>query len=290
MTYSEFNALRQTVTVPEGTISYVEQGEGPVALFVHGLMVNGYLWRHQLAALSDIRRCIAPDLLAHGHTETPLKQDVSFEAQAEMLAHFLDALHIDRADLIASDSGVGVVQVFAVRYPSRVRSLTLTNGDVHDNWPPQSFSGFLDMVKAGGLGDTLRGMVSHPENYRAESGFGLAYARPEAIEDETVQAYIAPLIRSEDTIENLKRFVLAFDNQQTVRIEKALQQLRVPALVVWGTDDPFFSVDWAHWLVNTLPEATDSLELSGQRMLFPEEQPDVFNAALRTHFQQTSGH
>ncbi|MDI6949536.1 alpha/beta fold hydrolase, partial [Serratia sp. Se-RSmG] len=72
MTQAEFDATRQRVIVPEGTISYVEKGEGPVALFIHGLMVNSYLWRHQLVGLSDIRRCIAPDLLAHGHTDTPL--------------------------------------------------------------------------------------------------------------------------------------------------------------------------------------------------------------------------
>ncbi|MDI6935087.1 alpha/beta hydrolase [Serratia sp. Se-PFBMAAmG] len=288
MTQAEFDATRQRVIVPEGTISYVEKGEGPVALFIHGLMVNSYLWRHQLVGLSDIRRCIAPDLLAHGHTDTPLTQDVSFESQADMLAHFLDALGIDKVDLVANDSGVGIAQIFAVRFPARVRSLVLTNGDVHDNWPPQSFSGFLDMVKAGGLGDTLQGMVDSPDNYRAETGFGLAYARPDKVSDETVQAYIGPLVRSEKTVENLKRFVLAFDNQQTVAIEHDLQQLSVPALVVWGTDDPFFAVDWAHWLVKTLPGATGCIELDGQRMLFPEEQPDAFNTALRQHLLQTA--
>ena len=44
---------------PSGRIGYREQGNGPVALFVHGVLLNGYLWRHQLAELSDIRRCIA---------------------------------------------------------------------------------------------------------------------------------------------------------------------------------------------------------------------------------------
>lgn len=288
MTRTEFDALRHSVTLPHGTISYAEKGTGPVALFVHGLMVNGYLWRHQLTELSDIRRCIAVDLLAHGHTETPLSQDVSFEAQADMLNAFLDRLAIDVVDLVASDSGVGVAQIFAVRYPSRIRSLTLTNGDVHDNWPPQSFSGFLDMVRAGGLGDTLRNMVNQPDNYRAETGFGLAYARPEDVSDETVQAYIAPLVRNETTIENLKRFVLAFDNQQTVRIEEKLRQLTVPSLIVWGTDDPFFSAQWAHWLAKTLSGTEDCIELQGERMLFPEEQHAVFNQALRTFFVKIS--
>lgn len=60
---------KKTVATPAGRIAYLEQGQGPVALFVDGVLLNGHLWRHQLSALSDIRRCIAPDLLAHGDTE-----------------------------------------------------------------------------------------------------------------------------------------------------------------------------------------------------------------------------
>jgi len=72
-----------------------------------------------------------------------------------MLVQFLDALDIDEIDLVANDSGVGVSLVFAAHNSERLRSLTLTNGDVHDNWPPKDFSGFLDMVAAGGLSDTF---------------------------------------------------------------------------------------------------------------------------------------
>ena len=61
--------VHRSVRTASGRISYTEQGTGPVALFVHGVLLNGYLWRHQLDDLSDIRRCIALDLLAHGDTE-----------------------------------------------------------------------------------------------------------------------------------------------------------------------------------------------------------------------------
>ena len=50
-----------TVETPSGQISYNETGSGPVALFVHGVLLNKHLWRHQLAALSEIRHCIAVD-------------------------------------------------------------------------------------------------------------------------------------------------------------------------------------------------------------------------------------
>jgi pimeloyl-ACP methyl ester carboxylesterase len=69
-------AVRRNIEIPSGRISYLERGNGPVALFVHGVLLNSYLWRHQLDGLSDIRRCIAVDLLAHGDTEIIESQDV----------------------------------------------------------------------------------------------------------------------------------------------------------------------------------------------------------------------
>src|SRR6202030_4002968 len=136
-----------SVQLASGRISYAEAGSGPVALFVHGVLLNSHLWRHQLADLSDIRRSIAVDLLAHGDTEIAPNQDVSVTANAKMLNEFLDALNIDQVDLVGNDSGGGIVQIFSALYPGRVRSLTLTNCDTHDNWPPEAFMPFVEMVK-----------------------------------------------------------------------------------------------------------------------------------------------
>src|SRR6266481_7307787 len=160
MNEKKSSPVRRSVQTPSGRISYTEQGSGPVALFVHGVLLNGYLWRHQLADLSDIRRSIAVDLLAHGDTEIAPNQDVSVTANAKMLKEFLDVLKIDQVDLVGNDSGGGISQIFAALYPERVRSLTLTDGDTHDNWPPQAFKPFLAMAAAGGLPGTLKAMIA----------------------------------------------------------------------------------------------------------------------------------
>src|ERR1700692_248802 len=101
---------KRSIDTPSGRVSYAEAGSGPVALFVHGVVLNKHVWRHQLTALSDIRRCIAVDLLAHGDTEIAAVQDVSVTANANMLKELLDALKIDQADLVGNDSGGGICQ------------------------------------------------------------------------------------------------------------------------------------------------------------------------------------
>src|SRR5438128_12172476 len=123
---NELSPTRHRVQTASGRISYTEQGSGPVALFVHGVLLNGCLWRHQLEDLSDVRRCIALDLLAHGDTEIARNQDVSVTANAKMIKEFLDALHIDQVDLVGNDSRGGIAQIFAALYPEPVRSLAVT--------------------------------------------------------------------------------------------------------------------------------------------------------------------
>jgi pimeloyl-ACP methyl ester carboxylesterase len=219
------SAIKQSVHTPSGEISYVEQGAGPVALFVHGVLLNSNLWRKQLSELSDIRRCIAVDLLAHGDTEITPDQDVSVTANAEMLKQFLDALHIDEVDLVGNDSGGGICQIFAASYPERIRSLTLTNCDTHDNWPPEAFKPFLAMVANGGLRKTLDAMLADKDVYRSPDALGPAYEHPDKVSDDTIEAYLRPLVRSEQRTSDLQRFLAAFDNKHTRAIEPRLKNL-----------------------------------------------------------------
>ena len=273
----------RSIETASGRISYVETGSGPVALFVHGVLLNKHLWRHQLAGLSDIRRCIAVDLMAHGDTEIEPTQDVSVTANANMLREVLDALRIDQVDLVGNDSGGGIAQIFAALNPDRVRSLTLTNCDAYDNWPPEAFKPFVDMVVAGGLGDTLNAMLADKAIYRSPAALGPAYERPEIVSDEDIEIYLQPLVRTEQRTRDLQRFVAAFDHRHTVVLEPRLRQLQAPTLIVWGTDDIYFPVKWAYWLANTIPGATEPVKLAGARIFFLEERADVFNKLLREH-------
>lgn len=284
MNTETFVAEKRTISTASGHISYVEAGRGPTALFVHGVLLNGYLWRHQLAHLSDTRRCIAVDLLAHGATEISEQQDVSVTANAEMLREFMNALEIDQADLVGNDSGGGICQILAALYPSRVRTLTLTNCDAHDNWPPEAFKPFVSMVAAGGLRDTLCAMLKDKDVYRSPAALGPAYERPDGVSDETIEAYLRPLIATPRRTHDLARFVNAFDARHTLAIEDRLKQVHAPTLIAWGTDDVYFDVKWSHWLADTIPGTKQRLDYPSARIFFPEERWRDFNRDLRSHW------
>src|SRR5271170_7779507 len=277
--------VRRSVQTASGRISYIEQGSGPVALFVHGVLLNSHLWRHQLADLSDIRRSIAVDLLAHDDTEIAPTQNVSVTANAKMLKEFLDALNIYQVDLVGNDSGGGISQIFPALYPERVRSLTLTDCDTHDNWPPEAFKPFLAMSAGGGLRGTLDAMLADKSVYRSPQALGPAYEHPERLTDDSIETYLRPFVKTQQRTRDLERFLAAFDNKHTLAVEDRLKKLTAPTLIVWGTDDIYFDVNWSHWLAENIRGVRRRVELKGARIFFPEERAEEFNQELRAHWQ-----
>src|SRR6202007_3091238 len=146
-------------------------------------------------------------------------------------------------------SGGGICQIFAARHPQRLRSLVLTNCDTHDNWPPEAFKGFVQMVADGGLPDTLKAMLADKAVFR--TALAPAYEHPERVTDETIETYLRPLAATPQRTEQVEGFVGAFCNSHTVAVEDGLKKLQAPTLIAWGTDDVYFDMKWARWLERT---------------------------------------
>jgi pimeloyl-ACP methyl ester carboxylesterase len=280
MDAAAFHSQRRYANTDSGRIAYIEQGNGPVALFIHGVPLNGFHWRHVIAQLRVIRRCIALDLMGLGYTEIGPAHDVSFTAQARMMGQFLDALGIDQVDLVANDSGGAIAQIFTAHNPERVRTLTLTNCDVHDNWPPHAIAPQIEAAREGVLVDAYAKYLDDPE--ARGTRFARAYADPGVLTDEVYRVYIDPLRASEQSRDNFHRYWLAFDNRQTVAIEPLLRKLRMPTLIVWALDDIFFGVQWAHWLKKAIPGVERLVEVPGAKLFFPEDRPQALVDPLRS--------
>ena len=286
MDIATFHASRRFARVKSGRIAFFEQGEAPTALFVHGVPLNGYHWRHVIDRIQHRRRCIAIDLMGLGYSEIDPSQDVSFVAQAHMIAEVIDALAIEQMDLIGNDSGGAVAQIFAAHYPNRLRSLVLTNCDVHDGWPPPQVLPLMERARNGTLASIFQPMIDRPDRARERHAAGEAvplfrsYADPSILTDQIIRLYLQPLLSSPWRIEAFQRYWLSFDNTQTVAIRPALEALQVPTLIVWGLKDIFFDKRWAYWLKGTIPGARRVVEIEDARLFFPEDRPDALSAAV----------
>lgn len=271
-----FLAALRSISTPSGSISYFEQGAGPAALFLHGWPLNGYHWRDSIAALSPRRRCIAPDFMGLGYTEVHAGQDLSPVAQAEMLVQFLGALRIEQVDIVANDSGTGVAQLLAVRNPGLVRSMLLTNGDVHTNSPPEALKPAIEAARRGELADVFQKNLTTPGFSVSPEGLGaICYTDPRNLTAEAMQVYLGPLLASPLRRAQCQAYGVAFEPNPLPAIERELRSLEMPVRMLWGTGDVHFGVEWAEWLARALPNSRGVRLVEGGKLFFTEERPEL---------------
>ena len=216
---ARFTAMRRFKSLSMGNVAFVEQGAGRAVLLLHGFPLNSFQWRGAIQRLAPDARCIAPDFLGMGHSAAAAGQDVGPAAQAEMLVALLDALAIERADLIANDSGCAVAQLLMVRYPARVRSVLLTNGDTEMQCPPEAMKSVIELARQGRFVDEwLAPWHADPNLARSEKGLGgLCYADRGHPTDDALRMYFGPLMDSAERKAALHAYAVALDGNVLAR-------------------------------------------------------------------------
>jgi pimeloyl-ACP methyl ester carboxylesterase len=269
-----YRHARRVVDLPCGRIAYVERGKGAAALFLHGAPLNGFQWRGALDRLAPYRRCIAPDFMGLGYSQVPEDQSVAPAAQVAMLAALLDALGVDQADIVASDSGGAVAQLFLVRYPARVRSMLLTNCDTEPNSPPPPIQPVLDMARAGTLADDTATWLA--DGNRARATFGAAvYHDPALLTDDIIDYYVAPMVSTPLRRRQYHAFHNALAPNPLAGVEAALRRSAAPVRMVWGASDMIFPVADAEYLDRIFPHSRGIRRIPKGKLFFQEEFPDV---------------
>jgi haloalkane dehalogenase len=273
-----YRAQRRFANLRFGKIAYLDRGVGPrAALFLHGFPLNSFQWRGAIERLATNRRCIAPDFMALGYTEVADGQSCAPVAQAEMLAALLDSLSISDVDVIASDSGGAVAQIFMTRYPKRVRTLLLANCDTEPDSPPLALAPVLKSARRGKFADEwLAPGLADKELARSAKGIGGAcYSMPTQPTDEAIEYYWAPVCSSPRRKALVDAYALALTPNPLAGIEPALKRSTVPTRVVWGMADDIFAKDSADYLDRTMGNSRGVRRLQRAKLFWPEEYPDI---------------
>jgi pimeloyl-ACP methyl ester carboxylesterase len=242
------------------------------------------LWAQQVAALSVLRHCVAIDLLAHGDSPCPPGR-LTIGVQMEMVIEFLDSLGIEEVDLVGNDTGGAVAQMIAANHPERVRSLTLTDSDVHDNFPPEAFLPIQELATQGLMADGMAALATDPAGIRAALETSLE--RPGSVPDATLLGFFG-VFTDPAKAGALQDYVAGMEPSELVALRDRLAAFVKPTLIVWATDDVFFPVRWAEWLEATVPGVTRSVRVKGGRLLFPLERPEELAQELRRFWDRTS--
>lgn len=281
MTPEDFHKTRRHLDTRFGKISHVDVGTGRETLFLHGLPLCGYQWRDVIAQIPPGRRCIAPDLMGLGYSEVPGDQDLSFASQARMLVALLDALKIERVDVVGSDTGGGIAQIFVATNPSRVRSLTLANCEVFDHWPNALLTGFYKSVAAGEIAEAMRVMLTDTTFAQQQLG-ALVYEDTGTFNTQSIQLYLEPLLSSDKRLIQFKQLADWETNRsQLMAVAPQLKASTLPSQVIWGDGDVVFDTDPSlAWLRANLGGLQQVTVIPRAKLFFPEEHPQPVASAL----------
>ena len=282
-----FSEQKRVIEVRDARVAYHDTGEGEPLLLLHGCPFSSFIWRRVIAGLSTQYRCLAPDLLGLGDTETPRGADWSLPAQARMVIGVLDALGIDRAHVAGHDHGGAVAQLLAAEHAGRVNRLVLSNAEAYDNWPSAEERPFVRATQLPLFGTLLLWLWSWKPLLRLTLISGKAVHDASVLTPELLYGYARANLGDRHRRAKTKRFLRgqldSGNNRVTTDLLPGLRRFDHPTLLIWARDDPHFGPRWAEMLARDIPGFVRLELLPDTGHLLMEEQPDHF-AALVSQF------
>ncbi|HVQ74517.1 MAG TPA: 3-oxoadipate enol-lactonase [Candidatus Binatia bacterium] len=253
-------------------INYEIEGEGPVVTMSHSLACNLGMWDEQVRALRNRYRVLRYDTRGHGQTEAPAGA-YTLDQLAEDLRGLLGALKIDRTHFVGLSMGGMIGQTFALKHPGVFESLVLC--DTTSRYPAQAAPLWEERIKtvaAKGMepmvAPTLERWFTAP--FRAR--------KPDMMER------VGGMIRNTP----VAGYIGCCQAIPKIDVTARLGEVRIPALVIVGEEDPGTPVEMARAIHAALPSAELAILRSASH-LSNLEQPEEFTRVLGGFLDKVSG-
>ncbi len=278
----------QEVRLPQGTIRYRDTGAGKPLVFVHGLLVDGTLWRKVTPLLEGEFRCVVPDLPLGSH-RVPMSPDADLSPPgvARIVADFIAALDLEDVTLIGNDTGGAICQLVATEHPARLGRLVLTPCDAYENFLPPFFRPMQYAARVPGLLTALLQTARLGAVQRSPLGFGLLISR-DSIDPQVIDSWLRPFFSNRGVRRDVIKFLRAISNRYTLEAAERLRDFDRPALIAWAPDDRFFKLIYGERLAAAIPDAR-LVRIEDSRTFVSEDQPERLAELIRGFVRETSG-
>jgi pimeloyl-ACP methyl ester carboxylesterase len=262
-----------------GTIRYRDSGQGKVVVFVHGLGVDGSLWRKVVPALESSYRCVVPDWPLGAHTVAMNPDaDMTPRGLARLIAEFLEALDLRDVTLVANDTGGALAQLLVTQDPERVGRLVLTPCDAMESFLPKQFRFLQWIARVPGSFFLLYQPLRIAALRRLPLAFGLLSKRP--VPRSVTDGWVRPMITNRDVRRDTARFLQAVDPRDTLDAAARLGNFDRPILLAWSTEDRVFPLSAARRLAAAASHAS-IVEIPDSYCFVPEDQPERLAGLIR---------
>lgn len=271
----------RVVRVGEFGLYVTEQGEGSPVLFLHGGGPGCHGWSDFGPVVPEFavdHRCIVVDMLQYGRSDKPAILDLVWSFHARHLVGMLDALNVDRVDLVCSSWGGSAGLCMAAEYPERVGAVVITGSmpvrhgalaplpeGLAGTGPGRGKTARDDYY--GGDGPTLdkmRALMARFEWYDAS-----------LIPDETVRARYELSISEDEQ----RLYTEQVPRGAPQDLSEALRTVDAPVLFMWGMHDAFLTPDYPLMLANMVVDGHLHVMARAAHHL-EEERPAAYTAVV----------
>ena len=268
-----------------GTIKlhYVQEGEGDLALLLHGFPDYCASWKAQLPALAEAGfRAVAPDLRGYNLSDKPKGVGAyDIDLLVEDVRNLIDALDAPRAHLVGHDWGGVISWYFAMRYPEYLDRLAILNSPHPAHVPMGWLRDPRQLLKSWYV--FFFQIPSVPEHRLADDDFRnlkrVYFGQKGAFEADEIEEYIEAARRTGNMSGPLN-YYRAFLRSNPIRIRSRRRRIDGPVLVLWGDGDAA--------LQPSLAEPPQELVPNAEVVHFPDaghwvhkQKPDEINKLLR---------
>lgn len=259
------------IELSAGTIRYRDTGQGPPIVFVHGLLVDGTLWRKVVPPLEGRFRCIVPDLPLGSHTiPAHPTADLTPPGLAKLIGELLDALDLNEATIVANDTGGALTQILMTTRSDRIGRVVLTPCDSFDNFFPPMFRPLQWLARVPGGVNAAIQPLRIPALRRLPVAFGWLAKRPIPVEVTT--GWLRPCQTDARIRRDTRKVLRGVDPRHTNAAAERLPQFAKPVLITWAPEDRVFPIEHARKLAALLPNARIE-EVPDSYTFVPEDQP-----------------
>ena len=267
----------QQATIEYQTFGPQDSAHPPV-LFIHGILVDGQLWRHVAEDLGRRGyRCIVPTLPLGSHT-IPVRDAtvLSLAGVAELINDAIVALDLSDVTLVGSDTGGGICQLLIDAHPERIGRLVLTNCDAFDKCPPAPFDLVFAMLRGPVSIRALLGPMRLGALRHSPLGFGLLINRPDP---HMTADWLQPCRKDARICRDLAALLRQVATTDLTDVATRLSRFNRPVTLVWGQSDRCFRPSLGRRLADAFGNAK-LIEVPDAKTFVALDNPDAVIEAI----------
>ena len=271
----DWPAHTHRVTVEGAEVEYVDIGDGPPLVFVHGLGGSWQNWLENLPHFARTHRCVAMDLPGFGRSPM-LDGEVTIRRYGRIVDSLMIELGIPSAPVVGNSMGGFIALEAAIRGPARVEKLVLVSAAVlwqeyRHAKPLVALANVTEGTIGRALAEIAPLLAGRPRLRQTALRFGGIRA-PQHLPRELQRELLL-------TARRTPGFLPALQALASYPLRDELGQVACPTLIVWGTADPLVGVGHARELAGVIPGAQVSIHEDVGHVV-QLEAPERFNREL----------